>query len=338
VIGLAATATLQAPTRAPLLGIRATGAEKLLQIGAVTNTIGFVLAGIQALLDVRAVISSASKYRQLRDIAEDAKSQGHDPDVVDAVVYAASQKFGKAIQRSISFVASALSVGVSIALLAAGGLAMLAAGPVGWGALGVIAAVGLGLVIGSLLFKVGRWLYKWWSGSLKQKRHGMAARLYTKGAIGSDPVAAAAITALGLVPADLKTAGLAARAAASGTSVGRMNVERSQIQVGGLQASARMLQEEITNHEIEARLLDERAARMTGADTQRRLRGLRQSLQAETKAAAESHREQARTKAERRREILGESEWKGLVHNTLGGASGQSERDVVRLIFAKLGR
>jgi hypothetical protein len=207
--GLAATAatTVGEATKNPLplgMGISSTTAGALLGVGQVSAAISFVLGGIQAILDVTATVKSALKYRSLSEIAEAAKTAGHDAQLVEAVVRAANQKFHKAITRALSFASSAISLGVGIALLVAGGLALLAAGPAGWGILGIVAAIGLGITVGKLIYGLV-------TGDSEFTRHGTASRLYTKGALGAHPVGEKALVTLGFVPADLKKSGAAKR-------------------------------------------------------------------------------------------------------------------------------
>jgi hypothetical protein len=174
-------------------GLRAAGviAQK---VGAI---VGVFLNAIQALFDLRAVISSGMKYRALKQIAADAKKAGHDSAVVDAVEFAMNQKYGKAWMRLISFTAATTAATVGIIALATGATIALFSNPVGWGVLTVLAAIGVTVGIAYTGYRILNALYKSLKGTKGKKRREVALVLYEK-LVKGDPIALAAINELGL--------------------------------------------------------------------------------------------------------------------------------------------
>lgn len=174
-------------------GLRAAGviAQK---VGAI---VGVFLNAIQALFDLRAVISSGMKYRALKQIAADAKKSGHDSSVVDAVEFAMNQKYGKAWMRLISFAAATTAATIGIIALATGATIALFSNPVGWGVLTVLAAIGVTVGIAYKGYRILNALYKSLKGTKGKKRREVALVLYDK-LVKGDPIALAAINELGL--------------------------------------------------------------------------------------------------------------------------------------------
>jgi len=168
--------------------------------------VGLFFSAIAAIFDLRAAVSSGKKMVALDKIASDAKAAGHDPEVVKAVQYAMEQKFGKAVRRAITFVAAAISSGVSIAGIAGAGTVALASNPIGWGILTVLAAGAIALGAAITIYKIGRWIYKKFSGVLGEQRRDTALTLYKRGVVGGDTVAAAALKELGLDHKAMKAA------------------------------------------------------------------------------------------------------------------------------------
>lgn len=174
-------------------GLRAGGviAQK---VGAI---VGVFINAIQALFDLRAIISSGMKYRALKQIAADAKKAGHDSAVVDAVEFAMNQKYGKAWMRLISFAAATTAATVGIIALATGATIALFSNPVGWGVLTVLAAIGVTVGIAYTGYRILNALYKSLKGTKGKKRREVALVLYDK-LVKGDAIALAAINELGL--------------------------------------------------------------------------------------------------------------------------------------------
>jgi len=206
---LANTGLGQTQTGLEVLGRTAEAASSGIRtLGTVSGIVGALFSSITAIFDLRALISSKLRGDALRKAAADAKTSGHDPEIVEAVEYAMEQKYSKALRRAIAFTAGIAATGVSIATLAAGGvglLALLASNPVGWGiAVGILAIATLAST-GLLIYKLYRYIKKKRSGVLGEKRQAIAIRLY-EGVAKGDSLAMTAINKLGLPAQDMKDA------------------------------------------------------------------------------------------------------------------------------------
>jgi hypothetical protein len=273
------------------------------------------------MLDVRAAISSGFKYKALSEIKAKIKADGgydttQGTAVLDAVEYAMAQKYKKAITRAISFIGGAISMSVGIAVLAGAGVVALVSNPAGWGVLTALAAVGAIIGVSLLIYKLSRWFYKRFiSGQLRQKRHGFAVKMY-KALLEGDQYAAAAVTALGLSAADVKASGLAARAAE-----GRQGTEKQQKEQ---KAHLDKLKKDREHQEY-------KIAKWTTEATEER-RKARMSftpsiIERHNKAAAAADKKVDEHK-NKLKLVMGETEWKSIP---------KKERDIVRMIFKKLG-
>jgi hypothetical protein len=175
------------------LGVALNEGAKL--AGSVTAIVSFFFQGVSAGLDIRAAISSRQKYKNLDAVAKEAKEQGADPKLVEAVKYAMNQKYKKYLMRTSTAVSNLIGVGVTATLLGIGGLGMLASNPVGWAISGVLAVVGISFAI----YKIWRYFKK---GSDRGKqRNEMAGRLFMNAMQGdakSKGAAQSALKALGL--------------------------------------------------------------------------------------------------------------------------------------------
>jgi hypothetical protein len=180
--------------------------------GTVASIVGIVMGAITAIFDLRSAISSGMKSSALKDAAAQAKKMGHDPEIVNAVEYAAEQKYGKAVRRTVNLVGGILATGASTATLVggliAGGIgltALLASNPVGWGIAVGILAIGTIIGVGLLIYKIGRWIHKKRKGVLSEKRQDISLKLY-KGVLAGDTLATQAVNEIGLNAQAMKDA------------------------------------------------------------------------------------------------------------------------------------
>ena len=159
-----------------------------------------VFGAISSALDLRSVISSLRKSSKLDQMEAEARRNGADAALIEALNYAVEQKKKKAGRRGVSLFGNLASTtaGVLGVLTLFG---VLASNPVGW------AILGLGLAGGAI--GIGIFLYKWYRSKKANKgvdrtRHATAILNGVRGT-GSIPKADAlkALSALGVTEQQL---------------------------------------------------------------------------------------------------------------------------------------
>jgi hypothetical protein len=284
-------------------------------VSTVGTAVGVFFSALQAMLDVRAAISSGFKYKALGEIKAKMKAAGgYDDTVLDAIEYAMDQKYKKAIMRAVGFIGGAISMSVGIAVLAGAGVVALVSNPAGWGVLTALAAVGAIIGLSLALYKFGRWIYKRFiSGDVRQKRHGFAVKLYQKGVLGSNEHAVAALQALGLNPADLRAAAMVARGKAETADEAKTRKAR----LDTISKNIATLDRKIAKY---SRLKEQQ---LKLADTQS------PSLKARHSASAAAYDTKVKEYQGKKKLNEGEATWKAIP---------KKERGVVKMIFKKLGK
>ena len=193
--------------------------------GKVLGAIGAFFAAISAYLDIRAIFSSQKKARALKEVLAEARSKadaefqdvdaGQKEELFEAIEYAIEQKYTKVFRRALALTGTLLSTGVGVAALIAG-VSLLASNPVGWMVAAGIFGFGIGLGVGLLLCKIGRWIWKKFKGTKGKKRKEMAEKLCRHASDGPlQALALQALASLGLnwedIKADKKRVDLVAR-------------------------------------------------------------------------------------------------------------------------------
>jgi len=170
------------------LQIAGQGSKSALSVlGHVFGAIGTFFSTISAFLDIKALISTGKKLGKLESVLNQARKsvQGDFPtrkeqELLDAIQYAIDQKYSKLWIRATSLVGTIAATSAGIAIWAAGGITAvaLASNPVGWGIAAVI--LGFGITTGVLiaLYKLGRAIYKWFTGTKGRIRAEMATKLF----------------------------------------------------------------------------------------------------------------------------------------------------------------
>jgi hypothetical protein len=155
-----------------------------------------VFGTISSAVDLRALISTLRKSSKLDALAKEAKANGADPELVEALEYAVAQKKKKAGRKGASFFGGVASTTAGV-LGILGLFGVLASNPVGWAIL-ALGAVGGAIGIGLFLYKFIRSKTKENKGKAREKH----AKKIWEGLQGQGvvdrPTALKAITALGL--------------------------------------------------------------------------------------------------------------------------------------------
>jgi hypothetical protein len=160
-----------------------------------------VFGAISSALDLRSLISSLRKSSKLDKLAKDAKKNGADPELIEALEYAVAQKNKKAGRKGLSLFGGVASTTAGV-LGILGLFGVLASNPVGWAIL-ALGAVGGVIGIGLFLYKFIRAKTKENKGKAREKHaKKIWEGLQNRGDVKRD-TALAAINALGLKEAQV---------------------------------------------------------------------------------------------------------------------------------------